>query len=326
MNIYSFEVLDSTNDYMKEHRKEFEEFDIVMAKNQRAGKGRRGNIWISTEGMALFTFLVKKRGDKAEEAYMKLPLLAGLAIIRALQRRKKIHYQLKWTNDIYLQEKKLAGILVERRENDFFIGIGINVNNAIPIEIKNIAISLQEVYQEKIEIESLILSIVEECRKLLEEYFAGNWKNILQEINAINYLQGKKIGLRAGNLFVQGIVQRIDENGELEILSKEGLRSFGMGEVVKERILVKLEKKLEILAKIYILKEANYDVIAYTEEVWEPFWEQKLEKLQVKIERNVGKEELKEKYQAKTLEEYPNLFPLEYYDEKNIKEVAKIFA
>ncbi|AYV93402.1 biotin--[acetyl-CoA-carboxylase] ligase [Fusobacterium necrophorum] len=326
MNIYSFEVLDSTNDYMKEHRKEFEEFDIVMAKNQRAGKGRRGNIWISTEGMALFTFLVKKRGDKAEEAYMKLPLLAGLAVIRALQRRKKIHYQLKWTNDIYLQEKKLAGILVERRENDFFIGIGINVNNAIPIEIKNIAISLQEVYQEKIEIESLILSIVEECRKLLEEYFAGNWKNILQEINAINYLQGKKIGLRAGNLFVQGIVQRIDENGELEILSKEGLRSFGMGEVVKERILVKLEKKLEILAKIYILKEANYDVIAYTEEVWEPFWEQKLEKLQVKIERNVGKEELKEKYQAKTLEEYPNLFPLEYYDEKNIKEVAKIFA
>ncbi|MCF0161713.1 biotin--[acetyl-CoA-carboxylase] ligase [Fusobacterium necrophorum] len=326
MNIYSFEVLDSTNDYMKEHRKEFEEFDIVMAKNQRAGKGRRGNIWISTEGMALFTFLVKRRGDKAEEAYMKLPLLAGLAVIRALQRRKKIHYQLKWTNDIYLQEKKLAGILVERRENDFFIGIGINVNNAIPIEIKNIAISLQEVYQEKIEIESLILSIVEECRKLLEEYFAGNWKNILQEINAINYLQGKKIGLRAGNLFVQGTVQRIDENGELEILSKEGLRSFGMGEVVKERILVKLEKKLEILAKIYILKEANYDVIAYTEEVWEPFWEQKLEKLQVKIERNFGKEELKEKYQAKTLEEYPNLFPLEYYDEKNIKEVAKIFA
>ncbi|AYV95527.1 biotin--[acetyl-CoA-carboxylase] ligase [Fusobacterium necrophorum subsp. funduliforme] len=326
MNIYSFEVLDSTNDYMKEHRKEFEEFDIVMAKNQRAGKGRRGNIWISTEGMALFTFLVKKRGDKAEEAYMKLPLLAGLAVIRALQRRKKIHYQLKWTNDIYLQEKKLAGILVERRENDFFIGIGINVNNAIPIEIKNIAISLQEVCQEKIEIESLILSIVEECRKLLEEYFAGNWKNILQEINAINYLQGKKIGLRAGNLFVQGIVQRIDENGELEILSKEGLRSFGMGEVVKERILVKLEKNLEILAKIYILKEANYDVIAYTEEVWEPFWEQKLEKLQVKIERNFGKEELKEKYQAKTLEEYPNLFPLEYYDEKNIKEVAKIFA
>ncbi|MBR8721812.1 Bifunctional ligase/repressor BirA [Fusobacterium necrophorum subsp. funduliforme] len=326
MNIYSFEVLDSTNDYMKEHRKEFEEFDIVMAKNQRAGKGRRGNIWISTEGMALFTFLVKKRGDKAEEAYMKLPLLAGLAVIRALQRRKKIHYQLKWTNDIYLQEKKLAGILVERRENDFFIGIGINVNNAIPIEIKNIAISLQEVYQEKIEIESLILSIVEECRKLLEEYFAGNWKNILQEINAINYLQGKKIGLRAGNLFVQGTVQRIDENGELEILSKEGLRSFGMGEVVKERILVKLEKNLEILAKIYILKEANYDVIAYTEEVWEPFWEQKLEKLQVKIERNFGKEELKEKYQAKTLEEYPNLFPLEYYDEKNIKEVAKIFA
>src|SRR3712207_9261804 len=100
-----------------------------------------------------------------------------------------MEYQLKWTNDIYLQNKKLAGILVERRENDFFIGIGMNVNNTIPIEIKNIAISLQEVYQEKIEIEALILSIVVECKKLLEEYFAGNWENILGEINAMNYLQ-----------------------------------------------------------------------------------------------------------------------------------------
>lgn len=326
MNIYPFEVLDSTNDYMKEHRKEFQEFDIVMAKNQRAGKGRRGNIWISREGMALFTFLVKKRMEKSDEEYMKLPLLVGVAVIRALQQRKKIHYQLKWTNDIYLQNKKLAGILVERRENDFFIGIGMNVNNTIPIEIKNIAISLQEVYQEKIEIEALILSIVVECKKLLEEYFAGNWENILGEINAMNYLQGKKIGLRAGNLFVQGIVQRIDENGELEILSKEGLRSFGMGEVVKERILVKLEKNLESFAKAYILKEANYDVIAYITEEFEEIWEKKLEKLQVKVERNCAREEMKEKYQAKTLEEYPNLFPLEYYDEEKIKEVIKIFA
>ncbi|HEY4532975.1 MAG TPA: biotin--[acetyl-CoA-carboxylase] ligase [Fusobacterium sp.] len=326
MNIYPFEVLDSTNDYMKEHRKEFQEFDIVMAKNQRAGKGRRGNIWISREGMALFTFLVKKRMEKSDEEYMKLPLLVGVAVIRALQQRKKIHYQLKWTNDIYLQNKKLAGILVERRENDFFIGIGMNVNNTIPIEIKNIAISLQEVYQEKIEIEALILSIVVECKKLLEEYFAGNWENILGEINAMNYLQGKKIGLRAGNLFVQGIVQRIDENGELEILSKEGLRSFGMGEVVKERIIVKLEKNLESFAKAYILKEANYDVIAYITEEFEEIWEKKLEKLQVKVERNCAREEMKEKYQAKTLEEYPNLFPLEYYDEEKIKEVIKIFA
>src|SRR3712207_2584105 len=93
MNIYPFEVLDSTNDYMKEHRKEFQEFDIVMAKNQRAGKGRRGNIWISREGMALFTFLVKKRMEKSDEEYMKLPLLVGVAVIRALQQRKKIHYR-----------------------------------------------------------------------------------------------------------------------------------------------------------------------------------------------------------------------------------------
>lgn len=326
MKIYPFEVLDSTNDYMKEHRETFQEFDVVMAKNQRAGKGRRGNIWISTEGMALFTFLVKKREQETDEKYMKLPLLAGLAVIRALKNRKELEYQFKWTNDIYLRNKKLAGILVERREDDFFIGIGMNVNNLIPLEIKNIAISLQEVYQETTEIESLIREIVLECEKLLEEYFSGQWEDILQEINAMNYLKGKKIGLRAGNLFVQGIVQRIDENGELELLSQEGLQSFGIGEVVKERILIKLEKNLEIFAKAYILKEANYDVIAYTQETFEGIWKERLEKLQVKIERNSSLEEMTQKYQAKSLEEYPDIFPLEYYEEEKIKEISKIFA
>ncbi len=326
MKLYSFEVLESTNDYMKEHRHEFQEWDIVMAKNQTAGKGRRGNIWISTEGMALFTFLVKKREEKAEEEYMKLPLLAGLAVIRALQQRKKMEYQLKWTNDIYLENKKLAGILVERRENDFFIGIGINVNNSIPIEIKNIAISLQEAYQEKTEIEALICSIVWEGKKIVEEYFNGNWKNILQEMNEINYLKGKEIGLRAGNLFIRGKVQRIDENGELEILSKDGLQSFGIGEVVKERLLVKLEKNIESFARAYILKEANYDVIAYTVEDFEEIWEKKLEKLQVKVERKQNLERLKEKYQARSVEETPDIFPLEHYDLEKIKEIGKMFA
>lgn len=326
MKLYSFEVLESTNDYMKEHRHEFQEWDIVMAKNQTAGKGRRGNIWISTEGMALFTFLVKKREEKAEEEYMKLPLLAGLAVIRTLQQRKKMEYQLKWTNDIYLENKKLAGILVERRENDFFIGIGINVNNSIPIEIKNIAISLQEAYQEKTEIEALICSIVWEGKKIVEEYFNGNWKNILQEMNEINYLKGKEIGLRAGNLFIRGKVQRIDENGELEILSKDGLQSFGIGEVVKERLLVKLEKNIESFARAYILKEANYDVIAYTVEDFEEIWEKKLEKLQVKVERKQNLERLKEKYQARSVEETPDIFPLEHYDLEKIKEIGKMFA
>ena len=72
---------------------------------------------------------------------MKLPLLAGLAAIRAFQKIKEAEYQFKWTNDIYLQDKKLGGILIERRENDFLIGIGLNINNQIPLEIKHIAIS-----------------------------------------------------------------------------------------------------------------------------------------------------------------------------------------
>ena len=211
MALYQFDVLDSTNEYMKENRKKFQDYDIVLAKNQTAGKGRRGNIWISTEGMGLFTFLVRKQEREENINYMKLPLLVGLAAIRAFQKIKKAEYQFKWTNDIYLQDKKLGGILVERRENDFLIGIGLNINNQIPLEIKHIAISLQELGEQEYSIPDIVLEVVEQFRTLWKEYTLGNWKEILAEINEINYLYGKRVALRAGNLFVEGIVQQINE-------------------------------------------------------------------------------------------------------------------
>lgn len=326
MAIYQFEVLDSTNDYMKEHRVAFQEYDIVLAKNQNAGKGRRGNIWISTEGMALFTFLVKKKKEEEEGKYMKLPLLAGLAAIRVIQKTKRAQYQFKWTNDIYVQDKKLGGILVERREEDLFVGIGLNINNQIPLEIRHIAISLQEIEEKQYSIPTLVQEIVEEFRLLWQEYSQGAWKKILSEINQMHYLRGKQVSLRAGSLFVQGIVREINDAGEIEIESEGKLQSFGIGEVVRERIILPLEATKESFAKAYILKEASYDVIACLHGEFDDIWEEKLGKLQVKIEKNTSVEELAEKYKAKSLREFPNIFPLEEYSEKKMQEIAKMFA
>lgn len=326
MAIYQFEVLDSTNDYMKEHREDFQEYDIVLAKNQSAGKGRRGNIWISVEGMALFTFLVKKQKEEEEEKYRKIPLLAGLATIRAFQKVKTAEYQFKWTNDIYLQDKKLGGILVERRESDFFVGIGLNINNQIPLEIKHIAISLQEVEEKIYSILELVQEVVRQFRLLWEEYSQGAWEKILAEINHKNYLRGKQVSLRAGNLFVQGLVRQINDEGEIEIESEGKLQSFGIGEVIRERIILPLEATKESFAKAYILKEASYDVIACLVGTFDEFWEEKLERLQLKVEKNASVEELAVKYKAKSLHAFPNIFPLDKYSEKKMQEIAKMFA
>lgn len=327
MALHQFAVLDSTNEYMKEHREEFQEYDIVLAKNQTAGKGRRGNIWISKEGMAMFTFLVRKKEEEEDSKYMKLPLLVGLATIRAFQKIEKLSYQFKWTNDIYLEEKKLGGILVERRENDFLIGVGLNINNSIPLEIKHIAISLQEVGKREYCIPEIVMEVVEQFQGIWGEYQQGNWNRLLAEINAMNYLRGKRVALRAGNFFAQGIVQNINQEGEIEILSETGsVESFGIGEVIRERIIFPLEAKAESFAKAYILKEASYDVVVCLLGEFQASWEEKLEKLQLKVERNRKLEEVMEKYQAKCFSELTEIFPLQNYSEEKIQEIAKIFA
>ena len=326
MALYQFDVLDSTNEYMKENRKKFQDYDIVLAKNQTAGKGRRGNIWISTEGMGLFTFLVRKQEREENINYMKLPLLVGLAAIRAFQKIKKAEYQFKWTNDIYLQDKKLGGILVERRENDFLIGIGLNINNQIPLEIKHIAISLQELGEQEYSIPDIVLEVVEQFRTLWKEYTLGNWKEILAEINEINYLYGKRVALRAGNLFVEGIVQQINDEGEIEIMSDGKIKSFAIGEVIRERLIFPLEANIESFAKAYILKEASYDVIICLVGEFNENWMEKLETLHLKVEKNISLKEAMKKYQAKSFLDFPNIFRLENYSEERIEKIAKMFV
>ena len=238
MKIYKFDTLNSTNEFMKNNAKSFEKFDIVITKMQTEGKSRRGNTWFSDEGMALFTFLVKKEEKLDDIEYLKLPLLAGLAVIKGLEKFKNLNYMFKWTNDIYLSEKKLCGILVERVQDNFFIGIGININNIIPTELENTAISLSEITGEKYDITDIAVSVTKEFQNLYADFINGFWKKILSEINSRNYLKNKKISIKTGKNLKAGIAQDINDNGEIEILVDNELQSFSFGEILNEKIFI----------------------------------------------------------------------------------------
>ena len=108
MKIYSYETLDSTNEFMKNNISKFEEYDAVTAETQTLGKARRGNTWVSQKGMALFTFLVKKDENSGidDSEYLKLPLITGLSVIKGLRKIETLDYMFKWTNDVYLYGKK----------------------------------------------------------------------------------------------------------------------------------------------------------------------------------------------------------------------------
>lgn len=231
MKFLKFDEIDSTNNYLKENIKDFSAYDIVSAKNQTSGRGRRGNTWVSSEGMALFSFLLKPEQILDISAYTKLPLIAGIATLSALKKIEENDYKYKWTNDLYLNNKKLSGILVEKIKDDFIIGIGINVNNKIPEEINDIAISLKNNH----DIDEIILKVVEEFSNYYKRFSSGKWLEILFEINEYNFLKNKIIRVNIGNQNYIGEALDIIEDGRLAVKIDNEIKYFNAGEIKIEK-------------------------------------------------------------------------------------------
>ncbi|MDQ9831442.1 hypothetical protein RFX70_21925, partial [Acinetobacter baumannii] len=87
----------------------------------------------------------------------------------------ELNFMFKWTNDIYIFDKKISGILVEKTGDYFIIGIGINLNNEIKGEAENTAVSMSKITSKEYKIEEIIISVIENFKKDLAFYFNGNW-------------------------------------------------------------------------------------------------------------------------------------------------------
>lgn len=242
IKLYKFNEIDSTNEYLRKNHKSYEEFDVISARTQTHGKARRQNDWVSMDGMALFSFFLKERDNWEIEDYLKLPLIAGIAVIKGLRKIENLEYKFKWTNDVYVENMKLCGILIEKTEDVYITGIGINVNNMLPENLKSKAISLTQIRNKKYEIDEVIKNIVLEFQTLCENLENGFWKDILKEINQINYLKGKKIELKFGNEVISGVAHNINKDGEIEVLMEQNeagereVRSFSVGEIFEKII------------------------------------------------------------------------------------------
>ncbi|HBG68231.1 MAG TPA: biotin--[acetyl-CoA-carboxylase] ligase, partial [Kandleria vitulina] len=128
MQIISFETIPSTNDYLKEHYKECLSPTIVTTEYQSKGRGRGNHQWISKKGEDLiFSLFVEDKRDG-----VTLTMIMAYSIVCALK-SQQIDAKIKWPNDIYVNKKKVAGILTEtiyeKDKHYLIIGVGLNINN-----------------------------------------------------------------------------------------------------------------------------------------------------------------------------------------------------
>lgn len=230
MRIYRFDEIDSTNRFLREKEDVLEQ-DLAIAKIQTAGRGRRGNKWSSKEGAALFSFVLKHDNDIKENEYMKLPLLVGYSLLYSLKKIEDFDYKFKWTNDLFLDEKKISGILVEKIKNNYIIGIGLNLNNLNLEEAKNIGISLKEKTGKNYDSEEVIQIIVKDFFYNFKEFKNGKWNDILKKINEVNYLFGRRIDVVSSEKEESGIAGDISEDGTLEVFIGSEIRKYNVGSI-----------------------------------------------------------------------------------------------
>lgn len=230
MRIFRFSEIDSTSDFLK-RKDDKKNYDLAIAEIQTCGRGRRGNNWVSQKGMALFSFLLKVEEDVSIEEYSKLPLVTGIAVLNGLKRIENLDFKFKWTNDIYLDDKKICGILVEKIQDFFVIGIGININNSLEGAVADIATALTISTGKKYIVEDTIFTVLDEFKKQYKRFLEGEWNFILEEINNRNYLKNREITLVGSNWQTKGIAGDIVKDGRLEIITEKEKKFANIGEI-----------------------------------------------------------------------------------------------
>ena len=220
-----FRATDSTNDRARELVEAGAPGGtVVTAREQTAGRGRQGRVWTAPEGKALLYSAVLRPLD---ERHLLLPLSVPLAVCAAAEAlRPGVECQVKWPNDVWLEGRKLSGILIEAKPQEAWavIGVGLNLSIApheFPDDLRQPAISLgggvtPEVGRQELDAQ-------------LSDWAFADEAEVLDEWRRRDGLRGREVAWEDGS----GVADGIDDRGNLVVVvPTSGDRvSLGAGEV-----------------------------------------------------------------------------------------------
>jgi BirA family transcriptional regulator, biotin operon repressor / biotin---[acetyl-CoA-carboxylase] ligase len=192
----------------------------VTAEEQTAGRGRQGRTWLAEPGDALLMSVVVR------ELAPTLPLATAVAVAEACDALAPVQAQIKWPNDVWVDRRKICGILVEGRPQEGWavLGVGINVRTReFPDELADIATSLARHGSEASVEDTLV-----ELAQRLDRRLAAPADEILVSWAERDALRGERIRWAGG----EGIAAGVDETGALVVeLDGGGETKLDAGEV-----------------------------------------------------------------------------------------------
>jgi BirA family biotin operon repressor/biotin-[acetyl-CoA-carboxylase] ligase len=226
--VYTFESIDSTNNCAKALAGCFaQEGTVVFAEHQSAGRGRLGRAWESNASENLI-FSVILRPSLTADAVNLLPLFAGVAVAAAVEKATGLKVQCKWPNDLLIDGKKFAGILLEgsMKQNAVeyvVIGVGINVNQIVfPPSLGGKATSLRLSLGREIERPVLFREIMNSMEQFHTKLAPGNFSAVVPLWTARTQMLNRQISVDQQGSVLSGVVRGISPEGGL-ILGLAGL-------------------------------------------------------------------------------------------------------
>jgi BirA family biotin operon repressor/biotin-[acetyl-CoA-carboxylase] ligase len=223
----------STMDAARElAKKGAKEGTIVIAEAQTHGRGRLSREWLSPQGGIYFTLILRPRISPAYAP--RINLMTSIAVAATIRKLFGLNAELKWPNDVLISGRKVCGILAEMDSemdvvNFVNVGIGINVNTAVP-RFKETATSLKAELGHEIsrkELLSALLAEIDGRQTLLTE------SGLLQEYRRLSGTLGKQVRIMNLGEEVTGQAIDIDATGALVLKTRDGsLRTVLVGDCI----------------------------------------------------------------------------------------------
>jgi len=233
------EITESTNDDAKQLARDGSPSgSFVIADCQTRGRGRSGNVWHSPPGANLYLSIVLRPGFESAKA-PAFALATGCVVASAIERRlgeATARVRIKWPNDVFADEKKIAGILIEallRGEvlGSIVVGIGVNLaTTELPPELEQHATSLAllGVSGDGLDRDTLAAELAVELGEAVRRYEHDALASFAGDLAARDALRGRRVRV----LDVEGVADGIEADGRLAIVGADGQRRFvGSGHV-----------------------------------------------------------------------------------------------
>jgi len=241
--IYYFEEIDSTQNFAQQIASDKKENGaIIIAEKQTAGRGRLNRKWTSPKGGMWFSLIIHPKFDISSSTL--IPILSAVALSKSIKSVLGIKTEVKWPNDITMNGKKVAGMLVDasfQANNIDYLILGIGIN--FDIDAKKLGKRLSKTpnfygvdslrkKDDKTPPKLLLKEFLLQFEKNLSRLDNGEKSKIVKEWTKRAVGIGKKITINTSNGKISGISQGIDNDGALKIKTRKETKRIFVGDVV----------------------------------------------------------------------------------------------